>query len=68
MTDNSFRINRAQVSGEFTEHAEEERGHALQVAERISQLGGDPGFDPATLAEEEEHANDIPGLLGPDGT
>ena len=43
-------INRAQVSGEFTEHAEEERGHAMRVAERISQLGGDPDFDPATLA------------------
>jgi bacterioferritin len=43
-------INRAQVSGEFTEHAEEERGHAMRAAERISQLGGDPDFDPATLA------------------
>src|SRR5437763_8968515 len=43
-------INRAQVSGEFAEHAEEERGHAMRAAERISQLGGDPDFDPATLA------------------
>jgi bacterioferritin len=43
-------INRAQVAGEFTEHAEEERGHAMRAAERISQLGGDPDFDPATLA------------------
>jgi bacterioferritin len=43
-------INRAQVSGEFTEHAEEERGHTMRVAERISQLGGDPDFDPAMLA------------------
>ena len=43
-------INRAQVSGGFTEHAEEERGHAMRAAERISQLGGDPDFDPATLA------------------
>ena len=43
-------INRAQVSGEFTEHAEEERGHAMRVAERISQLGGDPDFDPAHAA------------------
>ncbi len=42
-------INRAQVSAEFTEHAEEERGHAMRAAERISQLGGDPDFDPATL-------------------
>jgi bacterioferritin len=44
-------INRAQVSGEFTEHAEQERDHAMRVAERISQLGGDPDFDPATLAK-----------------
>jgi len=43
-------INRAQVAAEFTEHAEEERGHAMRAAERISQLGGDPDFDPATLA------------------
>ncbi len=42
-------INRAQVSDEFTEHAEEEREHAMRVAERISQLQGDPDFDPATL-------------------
>ena len=41
-------INRAQVAGEFTEHAESERGHAMRAAERISQLGGDPDFDPAT--------------------
>jgi bacterioferritin len=43
-------INRAQVAGEFTEHAESERQHAMRVAERISQLGGDPDFDPATIA------------------
>ena len=43
-------INRAQVAGEFTEHAESERGHAMRAAERISQLGGEPDFDPATLA------------------
>jgi bacterioferritin len=43
-------INRSQVSGEFTEHAEEEREHAMRVAVRISQLGGDPDFDPGTLA------------------
>ena len=44
-------INRAQVAGEFTEHAESERGHAMLAAERISQLGGEPDFDPATIAE-----------------
>jgi bacterioferritin len=43
-------INRAQVAGEFTEHAESERNHAMRAAERISQLGGEPDFDPATVA------------------
>ena len=62
-------INRAQVAAEFTEHAEEERDHAMRVAERISQLGGDPDFDPATLAER-SHTDyvtfadeDLPGML-----
>jgi bacterioferritin len=44
-------INRAQVTAEFTEHATEELQHALWAAERISQLGGDPDFDPSTIAE-----------------
>ena len=44
-------INRAQVSGEFAEHADEERQHAMWAAERITQLGGEPNFDPATLAK-----------------
>jgi bacterioferritin len=44
-------IDRAQVSAEFTEHADEERQHAIWAAERITQLGGDPDFDPATLTK-----------------
>jgi bacterioferritin len=43
-------INRAQVASEFTEHAESERNHAMRAAERVSQLGGEPDFDPATIA------------------
>jgi bacterioferritin len=35
---------------EFAEHAREEHEHALAVAERISQLGGTPNFDPEGLA------------------
>lgn len=35
---------------EFAEHAKEEHEHALVVAERISQLGGTPNFDPEGLA------------------
>jgi bacterioferritin len=34
------------VKAEFAEHAEDERGHALEVAERINQLGGKPNFNP----------------------
>jgi bacterioferritin len=34
-------INRAQVAAEFTEHADQEREHAMRAAERISQLGGE---------------------------
>jgi bacterioferritin len=44
-------INRAQVSAEFTEHAGQELQHALWAAERISQLGGEPDFDPGTIAD-----------------
>lgn len=44
-------IDRAQVSAEFTEHANEEWKHALRAAERISQLGGEPDFDPATVMQ-----------------
>jgi bacterioferritin len=37
------------VKAEFAEHAREEQGHAMQVAERINQLGGAPDFNPKTL-------------------
>ncbi|MEV4869349.1 ferritin-like domain-containing protein [Streptomyces syringium] len=43
-------IDRAQVAAEFTEHAAQEMQHAMRAAERVSQLGGEPDFDPATLA------------------
>jgi bacterioferritin len=38
------------VKAEFEQHAKEEQGHALEVAERINQLGGKPDFNPAGLA------------------
>jgi bacterioferritin len=44
-------IDRAQVAAQFTEHAGEEMQHGLRAAERVSQLGGDPDFDPATLVQ-----------------
>jgi bacterioferritin len=42
-------IDRAQVAAEFQEHAAEEMQHGLRAAERISQLGGQPDLDPASL-------------------
>jgi len=38
------------VKAEFADHAKEEQSHAMTVAERISQLGGEPELDPATFA------------------
>jgi bacterioferritin len=37
------------VKAEFAQHAKDEQGHALQVAERINQLGGKPDFNPEGL-------------------
>jgi bacterioferritin len=37
------------VKQEFDQHADEERGHMRQVAERINQLGGKPNFNPEGL-------------------
>lgn len=34
------------IKGEFMKHAQEEQGHADQIAERIVQLGGAPNFNP----------------------
>lgn len=38
------------VKAEFATHAREEQGHAMEVAERINQLGGKPDFNPSGLA------------------
>jgi bacterioferritin len=37
------------VKAEFAEHAKEEQEHAMMVAERINQLGGEPDFNPDGL-------------------
>src|SRR5690349_19347370 len=39
------------VADEFKEHADAEREHADDIAERISQLGGKPDFNPRNLLE-----------------
>jgi bacterioferritin len=38
------------VKAEFAQHAKEEQEHAMEVAERINQLGGAPNFNPDGLA------------------
>lgn len=38
------------VAAEFAEHAAEEQSHADRIAERITQLGGEPDFSPQGLA------------------
>ncbi len=43
-------INAGPVAAEFLQHANEEQMHADWVAQRITQLGGVPNFDPKGLA------------------
>jgi bacterioferritin len=47
------------VKAEFTQHAQEEQVHMMQVAERINQLGGDPNFNPEglTMRSASEYGN-----------
>jgi bacterioferritin len=42
-------IHAQPVAQEFLEHANEEQGHADQIAGRITQLGGEPNFNPEGL-------------------
>jgi len=44
-------IHASIVAAEFLEHANEEQQHADRIAERITQLGGEPDFQPERLAE-----------------
>ena len=44
-------IDAQPIAAEFLEHANEEQAHADALAARIVQLGGDPDFSPAMLAE-----------------
>jgi bacterioferritin len=43
-------IHRKPVADEFLEHARQEQMHADAVAERITQLGGVPNFNPEGLS------------------
>ena len=42
-------IHAQAVAGEFLEHATEEQAHADLIAERITQLGGEPDLNPEGL-------------------
>ena len=44
-------INSESVKTEFHQHATEEQQHADWIAERITQLGGEPNFNPEGLAQ-----------------
>lgn len=43
-------IHAEPVAQEFLEHANEEQAHADQIADRITQLGGEPDFNPDGLS------------------
>jgi bacterioferritin len=53
-------IHAQSVALEFLEHANEEQGHADQIAGRIVQLGGEPDFSPQGLATR-SHAEYVEG-------
>jgi len=42
-------INAESVAAEFLQHANDEQGHADQIAQRIVQLKGEPNFNPEGL-------------------
>jgi len=53
-------INAQSVAAEFLQHANEEQGHADEIAARIVQLGGEPDFSPEGLTTR-SHAEYVEG-------
>lgn len=53
-------IAKDSVAGEFLQHATEEQQHADSIADRITQLGGEPDFNPEGLASR-SHSEYKPG-------
>jgi len=53
-------IHAQSVAQEFLQHANEEQGHADQIAARIVQLGGAPNFSPDGLSSR-SHAEYVEG-------
>ena len=52
-------MNVKSVANEFLEHATQEQQHVDTLASRITQLGGEPDMDPASISER-AHANYVP--------
>lgn len=44
-------IDNIPIAKEFEEHALQEEHHMMLIAERITQLGGNPDFNPATIIQ-----------------
>src|SRR5688572_12494046 len=53
-------LNAQSVAAEFLVHANEEQGHADEIAGRIVQLGGEPNFSPDGLSAR-SHAEYVEG-------
>ena len=53
-------IHAESVAAEFLQHANDEQGHADQIAQRIVQLGGEPDLNPAGLLTR-SHAEYVEG-------
>jgi bacterioferritin len=53
-------IHAESVASEFLQHANDEQGHADQIAQRIVQLGGEPDFNPQGLLTR-SHAEYVEG-------
>jgi bacterioferritin len=53
-------IHAESVAAEFLQHANEEQGHADQIAQRIVQLGGEPNLNPDGLLSR-SHAEYVEG-------
>ncbi len=63
-------INFLDISNEFREHAENEELHMMMLADRINQLGGNPDFNPLSVAHtavtEYGEGRDLRGLIKED--
>jgi bacterioferritin len=53
-------IHAKTVANEFQEHAADEQDHADKIAERITQIGGEPNFNPDGLTSR-SHAEYVEG-------